>query len=74
MRKLKEMERNGKGLAFFKANGWDYNAINASLPHTWNFRGLQFYIEYKAKLSGLPVVYVNPRHISSLCPICGGED
>ncbi|MEM2714844.1 MAG: transposase [Candidatus Bathyarchaeia archaeon] len=41
--------------------------------HSWNFRRLHFYIEYKAKLERLPVVYVNPKHTSSLCPICGGR-
>lgn len=41
--------------------------------HYWNFRRLQFYIEYKAKLEGLPVVYVSPRGTSSLCPVCGGR-
>ncbi|MDI9619997.1 MAG: transposase [Candidatus Nezhaarchaeota archaeon] len=34
---------------------------------------MQFYIEYKAKLEGLPVVYINPKDTSSLCPICGGR-
>ncbi len=41
--------------------------------HSWNFRKLQFFIEYKAKLNGIPVVYVNPRKTSSLCPRCGGK-
>ena len=41
--------------------------------HSWNFRKLQFFIEYKAKLNGIPVVYVNPHKTSSLCPICGGK-
>ncbi|MCQ5340779.1 MAG: RNA-guided endonuclease TnpB family protein [Candidatus Methanomethylicia archaeon] len=41
--------------------------------HSWNFRKLQFYIDYKAKLEGLPVIYVNPKGTSSLCPICGGK-
>jgi putative transposase len=39
--------------------------------HTWNFRRLQLYIEYKAKLEDLPVEYVNPKGTSSLCPTCG---
>ncbi|MEM2441786.1 MAG: transposase, partial [Candidatus Bathyarchaeia archaeon] len=39
--------------------------------HSWNFRRLQFYIEYKANLESLPVVYINPKDTSSLCPICG---
>ena len=37
----------------------------------WNFRKLQFFIEYKAIWSGLTVEYINPRRTSSLCPICG---
>jgi len=41
--------------------------------HSWNFRRLQFYIEYKARLEGLPVVYINPKGTSSLCPVCGGR-
>jgi putative transposase len=41
--------------------------------HSWNFRKLQSYVEYKAKLEGLPVIYVNPKGTSSLCPICGGK-
>jgi putative transposase len=41
--------------------------------HSWNFRRLQFYVEYKARLEGLPVVYVSPRGTSSLCPVCGGR-
>ncbi len=41
--------------------------------HSWNFRRLQFYIDYKAKLEGLPVEYVNPKGTSSLCPMCGGK-
>ena len=41
--------------------------------HSLPYRKLQFYIEYKAKLVGLPVVYVNPYKTSSLCPICGGK-
>lgn len=41
--------------------------------HSWNFRKLQSYIEYKAKVEGLPVVYVSPRGTSSLCPTCGGK-
>jgi len=37
----------------------------------WNFRKLQFFIEYKAKWNGLSVDHVNPRKTSSLCPMCG---
>ncbi len=41
--------------------------------HRWSFRQLQTIIEYKAKLKGLRVAYVNPRNSSSLCPICGAK-
>jgi len=44
--------------------------INGRL-HRWSFRKLQSIIEYKAKLKGIKVVFVNPNHTSSLCPICG---
>lgn len=37
----------------------------------WSFRKFQQIVEYKAKLNGIKVVYVNPHKTSSLCPICG---
>ncbi|MCR6668978.1 MAG: transposase, partial [archaeon YNP-WB-040] len=37
----------------------------------WSFRKLQNIIEYKAKLVGLNVKYVNAKGTSTLCPICG---
>ena len=30
-------------------------------------------IEYKAKIEGLPVIYVDARNTSSMCPVCGGK-
>lgn len=41
--------------------------------HSLPYRKLQFYFEYKARLNGLSVEYVNPRRTSSLCPICGDK-
>ena len=41
--------------------------------HRWSFRKLQSIIKYKAKLKGVRVVFVDPAHTSSLCPICGGK-
>jgi len=37
----------------------------------WSFRRFQRIVEYKAKLAGLNVVYVDARGTSSLCPMCG---
>ena len=39
--------------------------------HAWSFRKLQQYIEYKANLEGVPVVYVNPKNTSKRCHRCG---
>ena len=39
----------------------------------WSFRKLQNIIDYKAKLAGLNVKYVDAKGTSSLCPTCGGK-
>jgi len=39
--------------------------------HAWSFRKLQQYIEYKANLEGIPIVYVNPKNTSKKCHRCG---
>jgi putative transposase len=39
----------------------------------WSFRKLQEIIEYKVKLAGLKISYVNAKGTSSLCPICGAK-
>jgi len=62
-------------IAMEKLNGIREN-MNGSAKlnrrlHSWSFRKIQMYIEYKANLEGIPVVYVNPKNSSKTCHRCG---
>jgi len=38
--------------------------------HSWAFYQLRSFIEYKAAIAGIPVILVNPRGTSHICPEC----
>jgi len=37
----------------------------------WSFSQLGLFVEYKARLAGVPVVFVDPRNTSRTCSACG---
>jgi putative transposase len=39
--------------------------------HGWGFAQLRGYIEYKARLAGVPVVTIDPAYTSQTCSACG---
>lgn len=40
----------------------------------WQFHQLRAFIEYKARLAGVPVLLIDPAHTSQTCPVCGRID
>jgi len=42
--------------------------------HSWAFDQLRQFVAYKARLAGVPVLYVDPRNTSRTCPACGLVD
>lgn len=42
--------------------------------HSWSFAQLQSFLAYKARMHGVPVLFVDPRNTSRRCPDCGYTD
>jgi hypothetical protein len=40
----------------------------------WSFAQLRHFLEYKARLAGVPLVTVDPRHTSQTCSACGHRE
>lgn len=68
-------KKEGKGIALENLEGIRKRANNKgkafrSLIGRWNFFQLRSFIEYKAKIVGIPVIPVNPRYTSQMCNSC----
>lgn len=71
-------ERTGRGIALENLTGIRERirarrSQRATL-HSWSFYQLRQFVSYKARRAGVPVVFVDPRDTSRICPICGCRD
>ncbi len=42
--------------------------------YSWGFNQMRSFIEYKTTLAGVPLIFVNPRGTSHICPKCGHNE
>ena len=68
-------KENNAGIKLEKLDGIRNNrkhtkSFNYGL-NSWSFYQLQKFIEYKAKLNGIPITYVEPKNTSKECSRCG---
>jgi putative transposase len=70
-----EAERTGRGAALEDLEGIRDRARSRkpqrAALHSWSFHQLGSFIAYKARLAGVPVVFVDPAYTSLGCSSCG---
>jgi putative transposase len=73
-----EAERTERGIALEDLTGIRGRARlrkpQRAMLHSWAFAQLGSFIAYKARRSGVPVVYVDPAYTSRTCADCGHVD
>ncbi|MFF8413523.1 RNA-guided endonuclease InsQ/TnpB family protein [Streptomyces omiyaensis] len=71
-------ERTGRGIALEDLTGIRdrvrLRKDQRTSLHSWSFRRLAAFVEYKAKRAGVPLVYVDPAYTSRQCSRCGHID
>ncbi|WP_444964185.1 RNA-guided endonuclease InsQ/TnpB family protein [Nocardiopsis sp. M1B1] len=69
-----EAERTGRGISLEDLRGIRGRVRQRRLQrvtlHSWSFHQLGAFIAYKAKLAGVPLVFVNPAFSSRECAAC----
>ena len=75
---MTEAERTGRGICLEELKGIR-ERVRLRKPqrvalHSWAFAQLGDFIVYKARRTGVPLVFVNPAHSSKECAECGHVD
>lgn len=72
---VSEAKCTGRGIAVEDLTGIrDRVMVKASQRdnlHNWSFSQLRAFLEYKARLNGVPTIAVDPRYTSQKCSVCG---
>jgi len=75
---VERAKRTGQGIAVEDLNGIRdrvrFRRSQRDNLHSWSFHQLRTFLEYKAKLAGVPFVTVDPRYSSQTCSVCGHVD
>jgi putative transposase len=70
-----EAKRSGRGIAIEDLNGIRERVKarrkQRAVLHSWAFSQLRIFLEYKAKMAGVVLMTVDPRHTSRECAQCG---
>ena len=69
--KLENLKNLRSRISDAKKRRRKYNRKNNHSIHSWSFYRQALYIQYKAKLAGIKVVFVDPAYTSQICPKCG---
>jgi len=73
-----EAQRTGRGIALEDLTGIR-ERVRLRKPqrvrlHSWSFAQLGSFVEYKARMAGVPLLYVDPAYTSQTCHRCGNID